>query len=153
NEARPSTGPRFQSHDIYALKSVVDAQISPDAARIAYTVQSHDRPGPPSAQIRVMDVSTGTSISLTSDDDAGSTPRWSPDGQRIAWFGRAEQRAGLMVAARDGSGKTWLAPVLGTNHPLPSTGERLAWSPDGRQIAFVSAVPGPETENTGTDPI
>ena len=50
-----------------------------------------------------------------------------------------------MVANMDGAEARFVAPVEGTNHPLPSSGERLAWSPDGKRIAFVSATAGPET--------
>ena len=46
----------------------------------------------------------------------------------------------------------FIAPVAGTNHPLPSSGDPLSWSPDGKQIAFVSATPGPE-ENANGDPM
>ena len=45
-----------------------------------------------------------------------------------------------------------IAPVEGTNHPLPSSGDRLTWSPDGRQLAFISARPGPEEDANG-DPM
>jgi dipeptidyl aminopeptidase/acylaminoacyl peptidase len=56
-----------------------------------------------------------------------------------------------MVAEADGSAARSLAPVLGTNDPLPSTAEAVAWSPDGRRIAFVSAVPADERRDA--DPV
>ena len=37
--------------------------------------------------------------------------------------------------------------------PLPTTGRTVAWSPDGKRIAFVSSVPGPETADATGDPI
>ena len=55
------------------------------------------------------------------------------------------RRLGVAVAARDGSGGTVLAPVVGTNHHFgyaPVVGEPLAWSPNGNQIAFVSRDAG-----------
>src|SRR5688572_9928196 len=57
-----------------------------------------------------------------------------------------------MIAAADGSGVTFVAPIEGTNHPLPSSGDRFAWAPDGKQIAFISATPGPEADANG-DPM
>ena len=57
-----------------------------------------------------------------------------------------------MVANADGSSPRVIAPVEGTNHPLPSSGDRLAWSPDGTRVAFVSAVAGPEADANG-DPM
>jgi dipeptidyl aminopeptidase/acylaminoacyl peptidase len=98
-------------------------------------------------------VATGTSTRLGSDKEGASGPRWSRDGRQIAYFGREDSGAGVFVSRADGSGAVMLAPVGGTNHPLPSNGERLAWSPDGKQVAFISAVPGPETEHADGDPM
>ncbi len=57
-----------------------------------------------------------------------------------------------MIVRADGTNPTFLAPTKGTNSPLPGRGESLAWSPDGKSIAFVSAVPGPETAEATGDP-
>jgi dipeptidyl aminopeptidase/acylaminoacyl peptidase len=148
-----SPGPQLLSSDLYHLTSVGDVQLSPDSTRVAYSVVRTDRPGRPYSQVRIMDIAKGTSVRLGSDDEAASGPRWSPDGQSIAYFGREDTGTGLVVSRADGSGATLIAPVSGTNHPLPSSGERLAWSPDGKQIAFISATPGPETENANGDPM
>ena len=121
-----SAGPAFQSSDLYRLKSVADVQISPDATRIAYSVQNSDRPGRPYSQVWIMNVATGKAVRLGSDKEAASGPRWSRDGQQIAYFGREDSGAGVVVSRPDGSGAVLLAPVEGTNHPLPSNGERLA---------------------------
>jgi dipeptidyl aminopeptidase/acylaminoacyl peptidase len=58
-----------------------------------------------------------------------------------------------MVVRADGSGATFLAPMEGTNHPLPSIGKSITWSPDGKSLAFVHGVPGPETEDATGDPV
>ena len=149
----PSARSTFQSSDLYRQKSVGDVQMSPDGKRIAYSVQNNDRAGRPYSQVWILDVATGKAVRLGSDNEAASGPRWSHDGQQIAYFGREESGAGVVVARPDGSGAVLLAPVSGTNHPLPSNGERLAWSPDGKQVAFISATAGPETENANGDPM
>jgi dipeptidyl aminopeptidase/acylaminoacyl peptidase len=43
--------------------------------------------------------------------------------------------------------------MSGTNSPLPTTGKTVAWSPDSKQIAYITARPGPETEDATGDPI
>ena len=149
----PAAQSTFQSADLYRLKSVGYVQMSPDGSRIAYSVQNNDRPGRPYSQVWILDLASGKAVRLGSDTEAASGPRWSHDGKQIAYFGREESGAGVVVARADGSGAALLAPVSGTNHPLPSSGERLAWSPDGRQIAFISATAGPETENANGDPM
>ena len=58
-----------------------------------------------------------------------------------------------MVSEADGSGARFLAPIADTNHPLPSAAESVAWAPDGRRIAFVSATPGPEGDDANGDPM
>jgi dipeptidyl aminopeptidase/acylaminoacyl peptidase len=59
----------------------------------------------------------------------------------------------LIVADQNGEGERLVTPIERTNHPLPTSGEPIAWSPDGRSIAYVSAAPGPETENANGDPM
>ena len=140
----------LQSDDLYRLRSVGDTQISPDGSRIAYSVTNNDRPGAPYAQLWLMDVAGGKTTQI---EGASGGARWSPDGKLIACFGRVSDKSGLIVVRADGSQPAFIAPAQGTNHPLPSTGERIAWSPDGKRIAFISATPGPETEAASGDPV
>jgi dipeptidyl aminopeptidase/acylaminoacyl peptidase len=57
-----------------------------------------------------------------------------------------------MIASVDSAEPRFIAPVQGTNHPLPTSGDQISWSPDGKQIAFVSATAGPERDANG-DPM
>ena len=88
------------------------------------------------------------SVALGGERGRASSPRWSRDGQWIAYIGAA----GLTIARPDGTGETPLAKIEGTNHPLPASGDRIAWSPDSKQIAFISSSPGPEADANG-DPM
>jgi dipeptidyl aminopeptidase/acylaminoacyl peptidase len=146
--AQPRSG--LQSQDLYKLQSVGDVHASPDGRHVVYSVQSSDRPGRPYSRLWIMDVESRAARRIGPDSASG--PVWSPDGTSIAFTGREDDQSGLMVIKPDGSGETFLAPILGTNHPLPSSGDRLAWSPDGRQIAFISAADGPEADANG-DPM
>jgi len=144
---------RFTSHDIYRLRSVGDVQISPDGTRVAYTLQQNDRPGRPYAQVWVLEISSGKAVRIGSDAEPASGARWSRDGKRLAYVGYGPVGAELTVAGSDGANPIPIAPVSGTNHPLPGTGESIAWSPDGTRIAFVSSTPGPEMDTAGGDPM
>jgi dipeptidyl aminopeptidase/acylaminoacyl peptidase len=151
-----STAPaqdRLQSADLYKLRSVSGVEVSPDATRVAYTVENNDGTGRPYGQLWVMTLSDGKAIRFGGEKEPSGNPTWSPDGQWIAYRGRVGDKAGLLIAHPDGSGARFLAEMSGTNSPLPTTGRTLAWSPDGRRIAFVSSVPGPETADATGDPI
>lgn len=134
----------IQSADLHRLRPVEDVQLSPDGRLVAYVVGNPERPGRPYSQIWLMDVVTGQARRLGAEAERGSGPRWSPDGRWIAYFGSEGDRSGIVIRRPDGSGTRLVAEVQGTNHPLPGTGARLSWAPDGRRIAFLSATPGPE---------
>jgi dipeptidyl aminopeptidase/acylaminoacyl peptidase len=143
----------FTSGDLYKLRSVGGVQFSPDGARIAYTVNNNDGPGRPYGQLWILTMADGKSIRFGKEKESSSGPEWSPDGRWIAYQGRMDGKSGLMIAHPDGSGAKFLAEMQGTNSPLPTTGKRVAWSPDSKHIAFVTAVPGPETAEASGDPV
>src|SRR5205807_6150188 len=147
-----SAGAGLQSSDLSRLRSVADVHLSPDATRVAYSIVNSDRPGRPYSQVWIMNVATKQSSRLGPADGAASSPRWSPDGRSIAYLGNIATERGVVVASADGTGARLIAQVAGTNHPLPTSGDSLSWSPDGKQIAFVSSTPGPE-ENANGDPM
>jgi dipeptidyl aminopeptidase/acylaminoacyl peptidase len=143
----------FESNDLYRLRSVGDVEVSPQGTHIAYTVSNHDRPGRPYSQLWVRTVADGKTIRLGGEKDSSSGPEWSPDGRWLAWQGRLGEKEGLIVSRPDGSDARFLAPLQWTNSALQMTGKRVAWSPDSKRLAFVSAVPGPETAEASGDPM
>jgi dipeptidyl aminopeptidase/acylaminoacyl peptidase len=131
---------------------VGDVVLSSDGTRLAFTVQHTDRPGAPYTRLWTADLAAKTAAPFAGGIE-GSSPHWSPDGKRLAFLGATrEGKSGVVLANADGTAIEPLADVTGSNHPLPQVGERLAWSPDGRRIAFVSATPGPEPD-MDADPI
>jgi Tol biopolymer transport system component len=144
----------LQSSDLLKMRSVGDVQVSPDGTRAAYVVQNNDQPGRPYSQIWVVNLTDGQSIRFGGEREPSSGPEWSPDGQWIAYEGRAAEKPALVIARADGAQpKVLFSPLAGTNSPLPLTGKRFAWSPDNNSVAFVSSAPGPETEEASGDPV
>jgi dipeptidyl aminopeptidase/acylaminoacyl peptidase len=131
---------------------VGEVALSPDGQRIAYTAVYRERPGPPHTRAFLLDVRSGREQRLDDDARPIGALSWSPDGTALAFRGQADEGYGLVVARPDGTQRRLLAPLGWTNHPLPWTGDSHSWSPDGKRIAFVSAVEsrsGPPT----TDPV
>ena len=104
------------SADLYKLRSLGDVQLSPDGKRVAYAVTRRDGGGRPSSEVWIRDLATGQETRLGTDATRASGPRWSPDGQSVAFFGRVGDSSGVAVAHADGSAIRFVASVSGTNH-------------------------------------
>ena len=143
----------FTSTDLYKLRSVGGIALSPDGARLAYSVNRNDGAGRPYSQLSIMTLADGRSVPFYKEKEPSGGGEWSPDGQWVAYSGKLGDKSGLVVAHPDGSGPKFLSALEGTNNPLPTTGRRFAWSPDSKRLAFVHAVPGPETAEASGDPM
>ena len=141
------------SSDLSRLRSVGGVAASPDGKRLAYTVVMRDRPGRPYGQLWIMDLSTQKSVRVGGDKDGGGSGVWSPDSKWIAFSGHQGDKGGLFVLRPDGSEVTFLAEAHGTNSPLPGMGNEISWSPDSKQIAFVSSTPDPRATEASGDPM
>jgi dipeptidyl aminopeptidase/acylaminoacyl peptidase len=130
------------SKDLSRLRNVGGVALSPDGKHVAYSVVMRDRPGRPYGQLWIMDLATQKSSRIGGDKDSGGGALWSPDGKWLAFFGHQGEKGGLLMARADGSEITFLAESKGTNSPLPGTGKEATWSPDGKQMAFISSTPG-----------
>jgi dipeptidyl aminopeptidase/acylaminoacyl peptidase len=148
----PLSAQVLSSGDLSRLRLVGAVALSPDNHYVAYTITMRDHPGRPYGQLWVMDLSSEKSIRLGGDKPAGG-PLWSADGKWIAFRGADGDKHGLLIAHPDGSGTTFLTTLAGTNSPLPGTGKDFTWSPDGKQIAFVSSTPGEGAAEASGDPV
>src|SRR6185295_1688635 len=82
----------------------------------------------------IVDATGANNRPLRSEAKNFSSPRWSPDGTRLAYISAAEGSPQLYVRWMD-TGQTALLTNL-----LEAPGA-IAWSPDGKSIAFTQLVP------------
>jgi dipeptidyl aminopeptidase/acylaminoacyl peptidase len=136
-QAVPAAGPSryLAGSDLFGLEWASDPQISPDGRTIAYVRQSNDimtdkaRP-----TIWLVDAATGQQRPLMAGAGSYFSPRWSPDGSRLAYVA-AEGGSPQLYVRWMASGES--ARITG----LPDSPGGLAWSPDGRRIAYSMLVP------------
>jgi len=150
---RSSAAQGLASADLSRLRAVGSVAVSPDGHRVAYTMVMRDRPGRPYGQLWLMDFNTQKSVRVGSEKDSAGSPLWSPDGKLLAFAGNQGGKTGLFVAHQDGSEVIAFAPAVGTNSPLPGTGREMTWSPDSKQIAFISSTPSALAAEASGDPM
>ena len=104
----------------YAL----NLSLSPDGLQLAIPVRSATERG-----LWIYDLSRRTLTPLTSPGTEVNWPRWSPDGQKVAY---AALRTGIQTAEMIRADGSSPAETLVRQAALPSS-----WAPDGRELAVV----------------
>jgi len=132
--AGPAAPDHFQALDVFGLEWAADPRISPDGHRIVYVRSANDiKRDRARSDLWILDADGGNHRALTTTGRAFA-PVWSPDGDRLLYVEAGEEGAQLWVRWTD-TGQT--ARLTNLTH---SPGG-LAWSPDGRWIAFSMFVP------------
>lgn len=129
----------FESEDIFALEYANDPQVSPDGKQIVYVRNSNDiMTDGTHSSLWLLDVKTGQQSPLFVDQFNYGSPRWSEDGNRIAF-----------ISDRSGSRQIHVHYVKENKTALVSQLSKspgnLTWSPDGEQLAFTMNVPAQAT--------
>ena len=122
--------------DLIVAPRLADPQISPDGRTVLYVQTTTDgKSGRRNADIwSVAADGTGQPKALISGERSESTPRWSPDGTRIAFLANRDGATQVYIANADGGDVKKLTGLhRGVQAPL-------VWSPDGSKVAFVSDV-------------
>ncbi len=120
--------------DVFDLEYANDPRISPDGNTIVYVrtamdIMKDSRRG----SLWTIDVDRTNHRPLLADSKSYGSPRWSPDGTRLAYVTAAEGSPQIYVRWMD-TGQT--AKIA----DLTESPGNLAWSPDGSQIAFTMNV-------------
>lgn len=140
DEQGTDTGPaKLTSADLFELEYAGDPRISPDGKTVVYIRRSQDIMADRTrSNLWAVASDGGDHRPLLSGRHSYSSPRWSPDGSRIAYISSHEGSPQLYVRWMD-TGQT----ALVTN--LSGRPRSISWSPDGRWIAFINSVPAEKT--------
>jgi dipeptidyl aminopeptidase/acylaminoacyl peptidase len=128
----------MKPEDVYELANAGDPRISPDGARVAYTVTSVDKESNDyRAAIWVAPFEgSGEPHQFTSGEKRDASPRWSPDGKWLAFTSsRGEDKTPMnlyVIPAEGGEARKLTDQKEGV--------EEIVWSPDSTRIAFAARV-------------
>src|SRR5438552_18290989 len=125
---------RLTIDELLKVRRVGDSQASPKGDLVAFTITDVSvAANKGTTQIYVVPLSGGEVRQLTNDEHSSASPRWSPDGEKLAF-----------ISARDGEDQVWTIDVSsGALKKITSISTGAGdpvWSPDGNWLAFVSDV-------------
>ena len=121
----------FSARDLFGLAVATDPQVRPDGGAVAYVRETGDiMTDNTRRSIWLVDPATGAQSPLVADGAANLTPRWSPDGQKLAYVVSAPGAGPQLYVRWMASGRS---AKVATLEQAPND---IVWSPDGRTIAF-----------------
>lgn len=122
--------------DLFGLEYASDPQVAPDGREVAYVRRWFDiKSDRGRSDIWLVSSDGQRHRPLAAGSHTETTPRWSPDGGRLAFIGAdADGSHQVFVRYRDGGTVARVTNL--SDAPLD-----MAWSPDGRTIAFSMRVP------------
>jgi dipeptidyl aminopeptidase/acylaminoacyl peptidase len=122
--------------DLIVAPRVADPQLSPDGRTVLFAKTTTDgKTGRRNSDIwSVPADGSGDAKALITGEKTENTPRWSPNGKRIAFLANRDGATQVYVADADGSSVRKVTSLAAGAQPP------LVWSSDGERITFVSDV-------------
>ncbi len=120
--------------DLMKLQRISDPQVSPDGKWIAYVQTSVELEADKKAtHIWLVAGAGGEARQLTQGEGSDSRPRWSPDGQSLAF-----------VSTRGGKSQVWILPLSGGEAreltSISTGADGVVWAAKSDNLLFTSAV-------------
>lgn len=124
----------IEIEDLARIKYLSDPNITPDGTRIAYVVTEIDLPGKRYQSAIWVAAADGTGRQqFTSGRTKDTSPRWSPDGERLAFLSDRDDPGTsqlYVIAANGGEAERITDLKYGVADPV--------WSPSGQEIIVVA---------------
>ena len=126
---------RFGLRDIFELERATQPAISPDGSRIVFARSGFDiMKDRAQSTLWIIDADGNNLRPLLTPGRSAGAPRWSRDGSRLAFVSTTNGTSQIFIRWMDDGQEAMLT------HLREAPGA-LAWSPDGRWIAFSMFIP------------
>ncbi|MDB6011028.1 MAG: family peptidase [Gammaproteobacteria bacterium] len=134
--AGAQAAPRFlEPKDLFQMQWANDPQIRKDGTQIAYARTANDiMTDGQSQSLWLIETVTGAQTPLASGPGYNSSPRWAPDGAKIAYLSTGTDGHTQIVIH-------WMRGETAILTHFLEAPSDITWSPDGKQIAFVMLSP------------
>lgn len=127
----------FSIADVMRIEMCGSVQVSPDGSRIAYLVTVprglDDDAGPAYSELHVAEVTSGRSLPFVTGKVTVRSPRWSPDGRRLAFLTKRGDEKFTQV---------WVIPVDGGEARRATQADsdvlNFRLHPDGTHLLFIA---------------
>jgi dipeptidyl aminopeptidase/acylaminoacyl peptidase len=145
-QAPPQASRPITVDDYFQVREVSDPQWSPEARWVAYTVKTPLlKDDKNEERIWMVPAAGGAPVALTAEGVSSSHPRWSFDGNYLAF----------LSARSGGKQQVWLLNRLGGEAQrltdTPQDVSDFAWSPDSRRLVLVLRDASPEELEAAKD--
>ena len=126
----------WSTEDVWAWRTVSDPQISADGAWVVYVLGWNDQATDASySNLWLVSAEGKEGKTLTEGAFRDTSPRWSPDGSRIAYLSNRGGKTQIHVRRVETGEDRQVTD-------LPEAPSNIAWSPDGSAIAYTARAPG-----------
>lgn len=129
----------FQAEDIFALEYASNIKVSPNGEKLVYIRNSNDiMKDSKNRSLWMVDVDSKTQIPLFADENQYYSPKWSPDGEKIAFLSNSSGSTQVHVHYIKENRTALVSRIQGNI-------SNLSWSPDGQWFAYHHKVKAKRT--------
>lgn len=129
----------FQAEDIFALEYASNIKVSPNGEKLVYIRNSNDiMKDSKNRSLWMVDVDSKTQIPLFADENQYYSPKWSPDGEKIAFLSNSSGSTQVHVHYIKENRTALVSRIQGNI-------SNLTWSPDGQWFAYHHKVKAKRT--------